>query len=74
MYKKINRTAACKELAAGNSVIFVPCNCSPYSMFAARVSNDQTTTFDTIVNTFTYYNCNKETGRRLHYYIEEKEA
>lgn len=29
--------------------------------------------FESIVNSFSYYNCNAELGKRVHYYIEEAE-
>jgi hypothetical protein len=29
------------------------------------------TGFDSLVNDFSYYNCNKELGKRVHFYINE---
>lgn len=30
--------------------------------------------FEKLINEYEYYNCNSETGNRVHYYIKEKES
>ena len=34
--------------------------------------NNDLTYFDSIVNSYAYYNCNNETGNRVHFYIKEE--
>jgi hypothetical protein len=69
--KKINITTARRLFDQGNAVITVPCNCSPLSMFAYKLTPELTwAKFDQAISEYAYYNCNAELGRYLHYYAE----
>lgn len=70
MYRT-NKATAKKLFMDGEEVILVPSMCGPLSMFAIRIKKQPYQTlldFERLINEFSYYNCNNETGRRVHYY------
>ena len=75
MYYKVNKTIARRLYDDDREFIVVPCKCGPQSMLALTV-NDFTFekmidySFDTFINSFTYYNCNYETGYYPAYYVK----
>ena len=48
------------------SFYFTPCRINKGAMVSVGVNTD----FDTIIERFKYYNCSKETGLRVSFYIE----
>ena len=48
------------------SFYFTPCRINKGAMLSVGVDSD----FDTIVDRFMYYNCSKETGKRVSFYKE----
>lgn len=69
--ERINKSQARKLHAQHQSYIIVPCKCAPTSMFAVKVQPGWCDrNFDTLVNEFTFYNCNSELGRYIHYYAD----
>ncbi len=74
-FTKINKATARKLYNNCKSFWMTACNMRPENGILinspARQYNDET--FDNIVNAFTYYNCNHETGYYPAYYIDDKE-
>lgn len=72
--RRINKTAARKAYNKGVMIFMQSCNMPLESMWqsACPITPDGTTSFDSVVNAFQYYNCDSERGRYPHYYIEVK--
>lgn len=74
-FTRINKTAARKLFESGAKIFLAPCNMPPVSMWgqAAECSKDRCDcTFESLVNSFEYYNCNySETGRYTAFYIKQ---
>lgn len=74
-YKRITKKEAARRYNAGEIVRICPVNVSPvniWGMFSDAVNNHTApicTDFETVVNAFTYYNCNSETGKYPAYYV-----
>ena len=66
-YKRISPKEAEMRLDLGESVTVVPCKMRPDSMFATTVSH--VGDFRRWANNYWYYNCSKETGNSIAYYI-----
>jgi hypothetical protein len=72
--KKINKVTARKLYNEGKEFWITACNMRPKagiligSMSFERMADIP---FDTMVNSFTYYNCDNERGRYPAYYVEE---
>lgn len=68
---KIDKREARKEYNNGNVVNLLPSKAVPGSIWITPVSisNACGKDFDTVVNEYAYYNCSKETGLRVTYYI-----
>lgn len=68
-----------KKLKEGEkfTVRLVPCKLSPVKTFGwcifhdMEVSSNDFETIEKTINSFHYYNCNYETGTRVHYYLLE---
>lgn len=74
--KKITLATIKKKIREGKDfkVKLVPSNIGPYNCWGIGyvVEVKKHTDFDGILNSFIYYNCNKETGMRVHYYLTEE--
>lgn len=77
MYIKVNKTKARNLFNQGKTVYIVPCKVrfdfnnmwiKPYEINNSKI--DEYTTFDTIINSFEYYNCNYELGYYTSYYVQ----
>lgn len=68
--KQINKVQARKLYENKQSFIIVPCNMRPDSVFGMKVRHFFKT-FNNFYNEFCYYNCNSETGKYPHFYVEE---
>lgn len=81
MFRKIRVTTARKMFDEGKTFYMVPCNMRPqqerYFGFNMTCIVDNYTracaysNFDVLVNSYSYYNCNAETGRTISYYVWE---
>ena len=81
-YTRISKTEAKRRFNTGENVLFTPCNLRPGErLFGLSILaniddwglasvNPRENRFDTMVNEFTWYNCNSETGRYITYYKE----
>lgn len=73
---KLTKPQALKRYLAGDPIILTPCKCSPESIMAVSIKADKEPhkdKFDSLVNSFIYYNCNlSETGKYAHYYVKER--
>lgn len=75
--KKITLAQVKKMIREGSGQVIrlVPCKMSPVGMWGVwhdtSLKGKTLEEFDKIVNSFYYYNCNNETGNRIHYYIVE---
>lgn len=70
-YEKITKTQARKMHAEGKAVFCLPSKVCTNSIWwqPAEIKTEQT--FDWFCNTYEYYNCNTETGKRITFYKEE---
>lgn len=72
--KRINMRQARKLYNEGTAIYLLPSKAMPGSVWILpiRISLDSYDPgdFDAEVNTFRYYNCTAETGRRVHFYVE----
>lgn len=71
---KVDKRTAKKEYDKGNKVYLLPSKALPGSVWITPTSVNKQCgkSFDTIINEYSYYNCNKETGLRVTYYINEQ--
>ena len=67
-YTKISRTRARRKYADGEKILFCASKLRP-DRFGAMISRDSTEDFEKRENSFSYYNCSKETGMRIAYYL-----
>lgn len=70
--ERINKRVARKLFNEGKTLWITACNMRPECglLMNAGTYENELTDFDTFVNSFTYYNCNNETGRYPAFYIE----
>lgn len=70
-----NKGTARKLFRQGQVIHLFPCKVNIHSPWwdAVRISQEDGDTFDHLVNSFEYYNCNHETGYYAHYYVERNE-
>ena len=72
--KKINKATARKLYNEGKKFWITACNMRPeYGILIGSLSFEQMAgvSFDAMVNSFSYYNCDNERGRYPAYYVEE---
>lgn len=73
--KKINKAAARKLYVEGKSFWIVACNLRPQcGIFIGSSSFERMADipFDTMVDSFEYYNCTNETGRYAAFYTDDE--
>lgn len=70
---KVDKRMARKEYNSGNTIYLLPSKAAPGSCWItpATVSNRCNKDFDALINEYSYYNCNNETGLRVTYYIDK---
>lgn len=70
--ERINKRIARKLFNEGKTLWITACNMRPEQglLMNAGTYENELSDFDTFVNSFTYYNCNNETGRYPAFYIE----
>lgn len=76
IYKRVDKRVACKQFNAGMVVHITTSKAYPGSMVGSydiqlSPDPDRFNTFDNYVNSFIYYNCNREVGNGVNYYIEK---
>ena len=72
--KKITKVTARKLYNEGKEFWITACNMRPETgilIGSASFERMADIPFDTMVNSFTYYNCDNERGRYPAYYVEE---
>ena len=72
--KKINKSTARKLYNEGKEFWITACNMRPEcGILIGSLSFEQMAgvSFDAMVNSFSYYNCDSERGRYPAYYVEE---
>ena len=72
--KKITKVTARKLYNEGKELWITACNMRPETgilIGSASFERMADIPFDTMVNSFTYYNCDNERGRYPAYYVEE---
>ena len=72
--KKINKSTARKLYNEGKEFWITACNMRPeYGILIGSLSFEQMAgvSFDAMVDSFSYYNCDNERGRYPAYYVEE---
>lgn len=61
---------------SGHTIIVVPSRCGVENTVAKATLNiidNKGARFEQLINTFEYFNCNKELGYYSHYYVSEAE-
>ena len=72
-FKRVNKTAARHLFNDGKTVRFCACKINPTNLYELYADiSDIDGEFDKLVNSFEYYNCNRETGYYTAFYIHEK--
>jgi len=81
-YTKVTRPRAERLFSEGFTLYLLPCNCSCRCLVEEhcwikpvqiRLNDDPDRTFEKLVNSFEYYNCNREVGRYTHFYYRKAE-
>lgn len=72
-FKQIRKDVAKNYYNNGRSIYAMPCKMRPCRSWGGpnwwnKEYNDGKP-FDTLYNEYSYYNCNSETGRYIHFYI-----
>lgn len=72
LLKKINKTQAKKLYNEGKTINLIPCKCRPNGVWVhlCPISNTENVTFESMLNSYMYYNCIPELGLYPHYYVE----
>jgi hypothetical protein len=70
---KVDKRTASKEYNKGNTIHLLPSKAVPGSIWITPVSINKQCgkSFDALINEYSYYNCSKETGLRINYYIDK---
>lgn len=75
---RISKTVARKLYNTGRDVLFIPCNLNPENNFynlgiwENKKLASQYDSFEKLVNSFEFYNCNNETGKYTAFYIKKE--
>lgn len=70
--RKIEKRTAKKLFNAGKQIYAIPCRLNTNSLWISPIPLRNTKDFDKQVDEIAFYNCSYETGRYLHYYINEE--
>ena len=70
---RISKTKARKLFARGRRIYLLPSKARIGSIWILpmMINGDVCRNFDAEVNAYHYYNCTKETGLRVHFYVED---
>ena len=77
-YSRVDKRVARKIYNEGKDVLFIPRNMRPDNNWGLGIVENkylfgQEATFDKLVDTYTWYNCNNETGRYVAFYKIKEE-
>lgn len=74
-FERIDKREARKLFDAGETILLVPSNMSFYDNIRwscaytiNKADVDEFGNFDTLINSYMYYNCNNETGKYIKFY------
>jgi len=72
IFKQINKTMARKLYNDGRTINLIPCKCGINGIWVnlCQVNNSEGQNFDSMLNSYYYYNCIPELGLYPHYFIE----
>lgn len=78
-WERITKAEARKRYNARQDVYFLSCNMHPENMWQApcpilRDVDDDVTSFNSTVNNYRYYNCDRQRGMYVAYYIRRDNA
>ena len=70
---KVDKRTASKEYDNGTTIHLLPSRIAPGNLWVEPLSVNKQCgkSFDALINEYSYYNCNKETGLRVNYYINK---
>lgn len=78
-FKRISKITAKKEFESGNDIVIVACNLQPFGFWGLGIETSinnwgfegipENERFEKLVNGYTWYNCNHETGYYPAYYV-----
>lgn len=70
---QVQKRTARKLYDSGESIYIQTCNYHPFGVWSRciEINNKNGETFDSVVNSFEYYNCNSESGRYAVFYIKK---
>lgn len=74
---RISKQMAKSMYNQGRDIMLTPCNVRPRSLMCpvdVWINNhkkERDVSFDSLCNAYAYYNCNKETGEYISFYIRE---
>lgn len=74
IYKKVSKRTAEKLFDLGVSIHLFPSKLRPFSEWTLEgfvIDNDNDLEFEKILNQFSYYNGNTETGKGICYYVAD---
>lgn len=69
LFNRVTKDKAKTFFENGKNIYILPCNVNPNNMWIKPVCIEGP--FDEFVNAYTYYNCNKETGEYVSFYVAE---
>ena len=74
-YIKISKKHARERYDEGKIIRLMACNLNPKGYWGEPlpINNKQGKSFDKICNEFSYYNCTRETGKTISFYITEED-
>lgn len=75
MIKQLTKAQALRAYQSGLTVKIIPSKCNPLSIWWESMRFNEAINkvdFNKLISNIKFYNCNKETGRTLKYYIEEE--
>jgi len=73
-FDMVNKTKAKRLFNEGKDVWILPSNMRIDNIWIqpALLNKKNGVDFDTLVNGYMYYNCNNETGKNVHYFVESQ--
>lgn len=74
---RVNKTVARKLYNLGFDVGLCPCKANPetpWGLIGKFNRNGYYDCFDSLVNAFTWYNCNNELGKYVAYYVDKNKV
>lgn len=74
-FKKVTKNTALKAFNAGLDIYMLPCKANPKSYwinpakFNKKMVFDAGRTIESVINEYTFYNCNNQLGNYITYYV-----